>query len=79
MNFRLNGENIPIKDQILLTEIIKNKNLKIKNIVIELNEKILKKDEIENIRICENDVLEILSFVGGGWDGRFFWNRWKKA
>lgn len=37
-------------------------------VAVELNQKILKKDEWQKIRLKDNDTLEIITFMGGGQD-----------
>ena len=39
-----------------------------KDVVIELNEEIVKAKDFETTILNENDVLEILYFMGGGWE-----------
>ncbi len=36
------------------------------HIVVELNGKVLKKSEWENTILNENDIIEVVEFVGGG-------------
>ncbi|OGI20182.1 MAG: thiamine biosynthesis protein ThiS [Candidatus Melainabacteria bacterium RIFCSPHIGHO2_02_FULL_34_12] len=63
---KVNGEikSLPLGISILkLLEIYKiNKD----RVVIELNKSILNKNNLEEIRLSENDELEIVTFVGGG-------------
>ena len=66
MNYTLNGKQEKLPDNCRLIDIIKNRNLNIDSIVIEYNEIILKKDDINEIVIKENDKIEILGFMGGG-------------
>jgi len=66
MTIQLNGREVVLGDGISLQELIKNLKLNPQNIVIELNEELIRKDDWANIRIKENNRIEIISFVGGG-------------
>ena len=52
--------NISVKDYLL------QNNYDLSKIAVELNEEILPKSEYESTIIGESDVLEVVSFVGGG-------------
>ncbi|EAK5847324.1 sulfur carrier protein ThiS, partial [Campylobacter lari] len=45
---------------------VKEKQLKIEFIALELNGEIISKDKFENLILKENDKVEIVTFVGGG-------------
>lgn len=49
-----------------LLEFIHQKGISPEGIVVELNYNIVKKPDYQNIRLQEDDNLELLSFVGGG-------------
>jgi thiamine biosynthesis protein ThiS len=49
-----------------LINILKDNNLNTKNIVIEINKVIITRDHWENMKINENDSIEIITAVGGG-------------
>ena len=49
-----------------LAEYLTNNGYKRTHIAIECNERILPKEEYENKVIEQDDVIEIVSFVGGG-------------
>lgn len=49
-----------------LLDYIQQKGISPDGIVVELNFKIVKKAEFPNVRLQEDDNLELLSFVGGG-------------
>lgn len=53
-------------DGLRLTEYLENEGLMAKRIAVELNEEILPKAEYEDCVLKDGDVLEIVSFVGGG-------------
>ena len=49
-----------------LLDYIQQKGVSPEGIVVELNYKIVKRADFPNIRLQEDDNLELLSFVGGG-------------
>ncbi len=66
MTIIINGKQEILNNKITLLELINLKELNPENIVIEYNEKIIKKEELNNTFINENDIIEMISFVGGG-------------
>ena len=63
---KVNGKNIILKKQKTLTEFLNEKNYNISRIVIELNGEIVSKDKYNTIKLKDTDVMEVLTFVGGG-------------
>ena len=61
---KVNGEAKTIP-QITILSLLEEYKIKSDRVVIELNKKILKKEDF-NYVIKENDELEIVTFVGGG-------------
>ena len=49
-----------------IEEILKERGLTKEMVAVELNEKILPKSEYESYVPKENDVIEIVQFMGGG-------------
>lgn len=66
MNLQVNGEFKIIKDGVSVKELLSELAIKNEAVVVELNLKILSKDEWDNTILKENDVVEIVRFVGGG-------------
>jgi thiamine biosynthesis protein ThiS len=66
MNILINGEKFRVHENINLINILKDNNLNTKNIVIEINKVIITRDHWENMKINENDSIEIITAVGGG-------------
>ena len=62
----VNGKNEET-EKINLLEYLLSKNIDKDKIVVELNGRIIKKEELENTIIKENDKIEIIRFIGGGW------------
>ena len=63
---RINGENKLIPHQCSILELLEDYKINKDRVVIELNETILQKDNLENVFLKESDELEIVTFVGGG-------------
>lgn len=61
----INGKKVDITEINLTDYLVKN-NYNLKHIVIELNGNILSNSEYDDILLKENDVVEILMFMGGG-------------
>ena len=65
MRVTINGKRESIQP-CSLSDLIKAKGLNSDALVIELNHKIIKREHWEQIRLQDNDNVELLSFVGGG-------------
>ena len=66
IKIKINGEKIIIKDKEILSKILKNYKIPIKKVAIELNREIINKEKIDKIKVKENDIIEIVHFIGGG-------------
>ena len=63
---KVNGKVIELKEKQTLADFLKDNNYNINRIVIELNGEIVSKDKYNTINLKDTDVLEVLTFVGGG-------------
>lgn len=61
----INGKKVDISE-IKLTEYLAQNSYNPKHIVIELNGNILSNGQYDDVVLKENDVVEILMFMGGG-------------
>lgn len=61
----VNGQKLELKE-LRFMDYVKEKQLKIEFIALELNGEIISKDKFENLILKENDKVEIVTFVGGG-------------
>ena len=61
----VNGKSVRLT-KCNLIEYLKEQGYHTQRVVAELNGKIIPKSEYENTALKEGDVLEVLSFVGGG-------------
>ena len=63
---KINGKDVVIKKNQTIYEYLKDNNYNLKRIVIELNGEIVSKDKYNTINLKDTDVMEVLTFVGGG-------------
>ncbi len=62
----LNGKNIELSEPMSIEEILKKYNLNPQKVVVEVNMEIVD-DEVYSTYLLKNeDVIEVISFVGGG-------------
>ena len=66
IKIKINGKKIVIKDKENLSKILKNYKIPIKKVAIELNREIINKKKIDKTKVKENDIIEIVHFIGGG-------------
>lgn len=66
MNLQLNGETKRFEEVATVAQLLDALDLDRRQVVVELNEKIVKRDEVDRAPVRENDTIEILRFVGGG-------------
>ena len=66
INIKLNGKKTIVDDQISLNKILKNFNISTNRVAIELNKEIVNKKKLSSIKIRNNDIIEIVNFIGGG-------------
>ena len=68
MRIIVNGKEIETKDNITLKELISDLKVEDKVMAAAVNMEIVKKDKWDTHIIKEKDKLELLHFVGGGWN-----------
>ena len=66
MNIIVNGDTVSIEKNTNLESFLKSNNINNKNIVIEINKKIVTKSIWKDKTLNEDDVIEIITAVGGG-------------
>ncbi len=66
MKVIVNGDPMELSEGCGVKELLKQLNLKPELVVIELNQEILKKDQLAETRLKAGDQVEIVHFVGGG-------------
>ena len=66
IKIRINGKNKTIDNQSTLHELINDLKIPIKKIAIEFNREIVDKKKIKKIKLKNDDIIEIVHFIGGG-------------
>ena len=66
IKIRLNGKNKNIIEGYKLYDLVKQLDLQLKKVAIELNKEILDKKKLNKFKIKNNDKIEIVHFIGGG-------------
>ena len=64
---RLNGTDKKIISPVNLKIFIEEEKYDALKIAVEINGSIIPRSEYASVMISDNDVVEIVSFVGGGW------------
>lgn len=62
----VNGKNIEIGSKKNVMDLVKELNLNPERIVIELDKEIVPREDFETCKLKESNVVEVISFVGGG-------------
>jgi len=65
MRLKINGELVD-KDVQNVAELLSNMGLSASPVAVEVNKKLVPKNEHEKARLYEMDQVEIVTFVGGG-------------
>ncbi len=66
IKIKINDKIIKIDDKTKLSDLIKNLNVPLKKVAIELNREIVDKKKLNKINLKINDKIEIVHFIGGG-------------
>jgi sulfur carrier protein len=67
MNLIVNGKNTDASDNLTVTELLTEEDVKMPQMVsVELNGRILKRSEFETTSLKDNDKVEFLYYMGGG-------------
>ena len=66
IKIKINGKIKNIDKNSKLSNIIKNFEIPLKKVAIELNEEIVDKKKLNKISLKTNDKIEIVHFIGGG-------------
>ncbi len=62
----INGKLSMINDNLSLLNFIKQLEIPLKKVAIELNQEIIDKNKLNKIKLKKNDKVEIVHFIGGG-------------
>ena len=66
IKIKINGKIKSINKDSNLSIVLKNLKIPLNKVAIELNEEIIDKKKINNIKLNKNDKIEIVHFIGGG-------------
>jgi thiamine biosynthesis protein ThiS len=66
IKIKVNGKVKTVLNNSKLSDLLKNLNIPIKKVAIELNQEIIDKKRSNNIKLKKNDKIEIVHFIGGG-------------
>ncbi len=66
MQITVNGENKEYTTETSLSELLKSFDFDERYVAVELNRKIVPRKQFSEKLLMENDILEIVTFVGGG-------------
>ncbi len=70
MQIQINGEREEVSDGLPLSELITRLKLRADQIAVELNHEVLRRSAWETTKLQSGDRVEIVHFVGGGFDVR---------
>ncbi|MBR5319928.1 MAG: sulfur carrier protein ThiS [Peptococcaceae bacterium] len=63
---KINGAEVTLPDDTTLLDYLEQNQYKLERIAVEYNGEILSRDQYETVVLQSADVIEIVSFVGGG-------------
>ena len=66
MHIQVNGELRGVNDGTTVAGLLRELDIRVDRVAVELNLEILSKDEFGTKYLHEGDRIEILSFIGGG-------------
>ena len=66
IKIKINGKIMILNGNIILFNLLKKQKIPLNKVAIELNKKIVNKKKIKKIKLNNNDILEIVHFIGGG-------------
>ena len=66
IKIKVNGKIKTIIYQLTIAKLIKDLKIPLNKVAIEINKEIVNKKKINRIKLKNNDVIEIVHFIGGG-------------
>lgn len=66
MRLKINGKEREVSEGLNIPQLLSLLQIRHKYVAIELNKEIVKRSEWENTILKDGDVIEIVTFVGGG-------------
>ena len=66
MIIKLNGEKVEILEGATVLDVLKNREVDPKTVVVEADGDICSQEDFDSVTLHEGSVVEVLRFVGGG-------------
>ena len=66
IKIKVNGKVKTVLNNSKLSDLLKNLNIPLKKVALELNQEIIDKKRSSNIKLKKDDKIEIVHFIGGG-------------
>tara|TARA_B100002051_G_scaffold234913_1_gene235065 strand:- start:400 stop:618 length:219 start_codon:yes stop_codon:yes gene_type:complete len=66
IEIQLNGKIHHLQKSLNVSQLLNSLMINKKKVAIEINGEVLSKDNYDSYRIKQNDVIEIVTFIGGG-------------
>ena len=66
IEIQLNGKTHHLKKSLNVSQLLNSLMINKKKVAIEINGEVLSKDNYDSYSIKQNDVVEIVTFIGGG-------------
>jgi thiamine biosynthesis protein ThiS len=66
IKIKVNGKKMLFDENIMMINLVKKLKIPLNKVAIELNKKIIDKKKIKKVKLNNNDILEIVHFIGGG-------------
>lgn len=63
---KVNGESIPASEDLTVSKLLEQKGYQVNRIAVEVNRDIVPKAQYDTYALHEDDVIEIVCFMGGG-------------
>lgn len=63
---KVNGKKMDMEDITTISSLLSKLGVNENKVVVELNKEIINKEKYSKINLQEDDVIEVISFVGGG-------------
>ena len=66
IEIQLNGESNKFEENLSVEELLKKLSIDKNKVAVELNQTVVSKQTYSNTRVVNKDVVEIVTFIGGG-------------
>ena len=66
---RINAKDVDFIENESLYDLLKRSNFEPDHVAVEVDEKLVKRDNFKDYILKDKSNVEVFSFVGGGWDG----------